>query len=92
VGKTTLGLNFMREGVRSGDLVLFCGFMESPAQLLEKGRMFGIDLSAANASGQARLLVPQGHDVESDRVANLPAQDIEQRGVGSQGRGSSPSR
>jgi circadian clock protein KaiC len=40
VGKTTLGLHFIGEGARSGEPVLFCGFMESLAQLRERARMF----------------------------------------------------
>ena len=81
VGKTTLGLHFLGEGVRAGEPVLFCGFMESPAQLLEKARMFGIDLSTADASDQARLLVLAGHDIEPDQVADIVTRDIERRGV-----------
>ena len=81
VGKTTLGLRFLGEGVRVGEPVLFCGFMESPAQLLEKARMFGIDLGAADASDQARLLVLPGHDIEADQVADVVTRDIERRGV-----------
>jgi circadian clock protein KaiC len=81
VGKTTLGLHFVAEGVRAGEPVLFCGFMESPAQLLEKARRFGMELSAADASDQLRLLVLAGHDLEADQVASVLAEDIERRGV-----------
>jgi circadian clock protein KaiC len=81
VGKTTLGLHFVAEGVRAGEPVLFCGFMESPAQLLEKARLFGMKLSAADASDQLRLLVLAGHDLEADQVASVVAEDIERRGV-----------
>ena len=81
VGKTTLGLRFLGEGVSGGEPGLFCGFMESPAQLLEKARIFGIDLSTADASGQARMLVLPGHDIEADEVADILTRDIERRGV-----------
>ena len=81
VGKTTLGLHFVAEGVRAGEPVLFCGFMEGPAQLLEKARLFGMDLSAADASDQLRLLVLAGHELEADQVASVLADDIERRGV-----------
>jgi circadian clock protein KaiC len=81
VGKTTLGLHFVAEGIRAGEPVLFCGFMESPAQLLEKARLFGMELSAADASDQLRLLVLAGHDLEADQVASVLADDIERRGV-----------
>jgi circadian clock protein KaiC len=81
VGKTTLGLRFIDEGARADEPVLFCGFMESPAQLREKARIFGMDLTSAEASGSARLLVIAGHDQEADRIASVLAEDIERRGV-----------
>jgi circadian clock protein KaiC len=81
VGKTLLGLHFVAEGVRAGEPALFLGFMESPAQLREKAAIFGLDLGAAEASGQARLLVLPGHDLETDRVTDLVSRDVEARGV-----------
>ncbi len=81
VGKTLLGLHFLAEGVRAQDPVLYLGFMESPAQLREKAATFGLNLGAAVERGQARLRVLPGHDLETDRVADLVRQDIEERGV-----------
>ncbi len=81
VGKTVLGLHFIAEGIRAGEPILLLGFMESPSQLHEKARIFGMDLSAAEASGQVRLLVLPGHDLEADEIAMLLAEDIERRGV-----------
>jgi circadian clock protein KaiC len=43
--------------------------------------VFGMDLSSAEASHLARLLVLPGHDLEADRLAAMVAEDIEQRGV-----------
>ena len=81
VGKTTLGLRFIAEGARSGEPVLFCGFLESPAQLREKARMFGMDLYSAEASRLTRVLVLAGHDLEADQIADMLAEDVERRGV-----------
>jgi len=81
VGKTTLGLHFLAEGVRRHETVLYLGFMESAAQLREKAHAFGMDLSAAEAAGQLRFLIVPGYDLEADKVAVLLAEDIEQRGV-----------
>lgn len=81
VGKTTLGLHFMAEGAQVGEPGLFCGFMESPAQLREKARMFGMDVKSGEASHLIRLLVLAAHDLEADQIAGLLAEDIERRGV-----------
>ena len=81
VGKTLLGLHFMAEGARLQEPALFLGFMESPEQLKEKARMFGMDLRAAEAAGMLRFLVLRGYDLEADEVARLLSEDIERRGV-----------
>ena len=81
VGKTTLGLHFLAEGARAQEPGLFLGFMESPAQLQEKARMFGIDLRATAGAGLVHFLVLRGHDLEADEIAMLLSQEIERRGV-----------
>ncbi len=81
VGKTLLGLHFALEGVRVGEPVLFCGFMESAAQLREQARAFGLDVEAAEAAGQLRLLVLPGYDTEADEIAGFIVEDVERRGV-----------
>jgi circadian clock protein KaiC len=81
-GKTLLGLHFLTAGVRDlAEPGLFVGFMESATQLRAKARMFGLDLSAAEAAGRLRLLVLPGYDLEADYIAALLSADIEQRGV-----------
>ena len=40
-----------------------------------------MDLAAAEASGQFRLLVSYAHDLEADQIAALLTEDIERRGV-----------
>jgi circadian clock protein KaiC len=81
VGKTTLGLHFIAEGIRRQEPVLYIGFMESTAQLHEKARAFGMDLGAAETAGHARFLVLPGHDLEADAIAAVMVEDIERRGV-----------
>jgi circadian clock protein KaiC len=81
VGKTTLGLHFIAEGIRAGEPGLLLGFMESAAQLREKARMFNINLGGAEAAGQLRLLVLPGYDLEADYIATLLREDVEGRGV-----------
>jgi circadian clock protein KaiC len=81
VGKTTLGLHFAAEGARAGKPVLYLGFMESPAQLREKARSYGMDLGAAESAGQLRFMVLRGHDLEADEIAAAMVEDVERRGV-----------
>ncbi|MHB8619524.1 MAG: ATPase domain-containing protein [Chloroflexota bacterium] len=81
VGKTLLGLHFMAEGARLGEPTLFLGFLESLAQLREQARVFGMDLEAAERTGQARFLMLPAHDLEADYIAGLLYEDIERRGV-----------
>jgi circadian clock protein KaiC len=57
------------------------GFLESPAQLREKARAFGMDLDAAEASGLLRLLVVRAHELEADQIAWWVSEDVERRGV-----------
>lgn len=81
VGKTLLGLHFAAAGAKVGEPALVLGFMEDEAQLREKGRVFGLNLDAAEASGNLRLMVLPGWDLEADQLALLLREDIERRGV-----------
>lgn len=81
IGKTTLGLHFIAAGVRAHEPTLFLGFLESPARLREKARMFGLDLAVAEATGQLKFLVLSAHDLEADQIAAMLAEEIERRGV-----------
>jgi circadian clock protein KaiC len=45
VGKTMLALQFVAAGVQAGERCLFVSFQETEAQLREKGRQIGLDLS-----------------------------------------------
>jgi circadian clock protein KaiC len=81
VGKTVLGRHFIAEGVRAQEPTLFLGFLESPAQLREKARAFGMDLDPAEASGLLRLLVLRAHDLEADQIAWLVSEAVERRRV-----------
>ncbi|MBV9355830.1 MAG: AAA family ATPase [Chloroflexi bacterium] len=79
VGKTLLGLHFASEGARLHEPVLFVTFVESAAQLHGHGRVFGMNLEAAEAAGWLRLLVLPAHDIEADQVAQLVSDDVERR-------------
>lgn len=80
-GKTLLGLHFAAEGGRRNEPTLLLSFMESGAQLREKGRVFGLPLAAYEGSGGLRIVTLPAHDLEADRVATVLRDDIERRGV-----------
>ena len=81
LGKTLLGLHFLAEGARQGQVGLFAGFIENGAQLRAKAATFGIDLESAEASGTIELLTVPPHDLDADSVAWLIRERIEARGV-----------
>ncbi|WPU66498.1 ATPase domain-containing protein [Peredibacter starrii] len=45
-GKTIIGLNFLKEGLQSGETCLYFGFYEKPDQILSKASAIGLDLSS----------------------------------------------
>ena len=81
MGKSLLGLHFVAEGSRLGEPGLFVSFRETEAQLREKARAFGIDLSEAEATGGARLLALPSFGSDADRIADALREDVERRGV-----------
>lgn len=56
VGKTTMGLHFIGEGLRQGENCLIVGFHESPESLLQKGHNVSIDLQSAVDNGQLQII------------------------------------
>jgi circadian clock protein KaiC len=80
-GKTLCGLHFAAEGARLEEPALILGFMESAAQLREKGRIFNLQLEEYERSGALRIVTLPAHDLEADCVAELLREEIEQRGV-----------
>ena len=81
LGKTLLGLHFLAEGARRGERGLFAAFTESAAQLRAKAHHFGIDLEAAERDGSVELLVVPPHDLDSDLVAWLIRERVDNSGV-----------
>jgi circadian clock protein KaiC len=80
-GKTLLTIHFAMEGLRHEEPSLLLTFRETADQLRERARTFGLDLAAAEAAGQVRLLALSDYELEADRVANLLREDLEHRGV-----------
>jgi circadian clock protein KaiC len=61
-GKTLIGLQYIVDGARRGEKGLIVGFRESPQILIDKARLFGIDLDAPIRKG----LVSIFHQVPID--------------------------
>ncbi len=61
-GKTIAALQFVAQGLESGDRCLYVSFQEDANQLIKKAASFGHHLAAARDSGQLGIYhVPQGN-------------------------------
>jgi len=70
VGKTTLGMRWLAEGLEQGDRCLFVTLQDSAAHLTEMAAVFGWSVAEARASGQLEIsYIPTG-DLDMDVLAN----------------------
>jgi len=69
VGKTLVSLQYIMEGVRRGEKGLYVSSRETPHQLVDKARLFQIDLESAISSGQVLVLFHPAIDLVADEVA-----------------------
>jgi circadian clock protein KaiC len=67
-GKTLACVHFVMEGARRGEKSLFVGFRETPRQLFDKARAFGLDLEGAVRSGQVEILHRSPVDLNVDEA------------------------
>jgi len=81
VGKTSMGLHFIHEGLRQNENVLVVGFYESPARMLEKARKLGIDLSRYIDNKQLEIMWHLPLEVLIDRLASEMLENISRRNV-----------
>jgi circadian clock protein KaiC len=81
VGKTSMALHFIHEGLRENENVLVVGFYESPARLLEKARKLGIDLSRYIDNKQLEIMWHLPLEVLIDRLASEMLENISRRNV-----------
>jgi circadian clock protein KaiC len=72
VGKTTLGMRWLAQGLQEGENCLFVTLQDSPDQLIDMAADFGWDIAAARATGQLVIsYIPSGNldmDVLADAV------------------------
>jgi circadian clock protein KaiC len=71
VGKTTLGMRWITQGLEEGERCLFVTFQDTAAHLVEMGRTFGWDIAAATASGQLVISYVSMGDLDLDVLANV---------------------
>jgi circadian clock protein KaiC len=69
-GKTTLGLQFLAEGVARGERGLFVSFRESGEQLAARAAMVGTDLAEAIEQGRLWLLTRPAVALDPDILAH----------------------
>jgi len=81
VGKTSMGLHFIDEGLKKGEPGLIIGFYESPQRLMEKARRISIDLATPAARGQLDIMWQLPLEVLLDELAGRILDTVRQRGV-----------
>ena len=67
-GKSTFGMMFAAEGLRSGEAVVVAGFEEYPEAYLARLRAFDIDADAMIASGKLRVTYLRPLDLSVDET------------------------
>lgn len=75
-GKTTLGLQFISEGLRQGERGLFVSLEEGPAQILKAARAIGLSLDAALETGHVEVLYLSRNDVQASQFLAILADKI----------------
>lgn len=81
VGKTALGLHFLRQGVDLGEPGLLVGFQENPVQLARVMRNFGWDPEDLLTSGKLDHLYASPVEMQIDSVVREIFLRIEAQGV-----------
>jgi circadian clock protein KaiC len=71
VGKTTLGMGWVAQGLNEGEKCLFVTFQDTADHLTQMGAVFGWDIAAARASGQLVISYVSMGDLDLDVLANV---------------------
>jgi circadian clock protein KaiC len=70
VGKTTLGMGWIAQGLKEGEHCLFVTFQETADHLIEMGAAFGWELAAARDSGHLVISYVSMGDLDLDVLAH----------------------
>ncbi|HWU97449.1 MAG TPA: ATPase domain-containing protein, partial [Oxalicibacterium sp.] len=81
VGKTSMALHFIYEGLRNQENCLIVGFYESPARLIEKAKKLGLDLPPYIQNNQLQIMWHLPLEILVDRLASNILENVNQRGV-----------
>jgi circadian clock protein KaiC len=79
-GKTTVGLQFVLEGVRRGEACLYANFQENPMQIVRSLRALGADVDSAKHRG-LHLMYASPVELQVDRIIVSMFQQIQREGV-----------
>jgi circadian clock protein KaiC len=71
VGKTTLGMRWVAQGLDEGERCLFVTFQDTADHLTQMGAAFGWDIAGARASGQLIISYVSMGDLDLDVLANV---------------------
>jgi circadian clock protein KaiC len=71
VGKTTLAMRWITQGLEDGEQCLFVTFQDTAEHLTEMGAAFGWDIAAARTSGRLVISYVSMGDLDLDVLANV---------------------
>jgi len=80
-GKTTLALQFLHAGAAQGEPVLYFGFYEPPARVLEAGESHGLDLKRLEREGLFEQIWQPPYEHALDPLADRLLTNVRKRGV-----------
>jgi circadian clock protein KaiC len=81
VGKTTLALRWITQGLEDGETCLFVTFQDTAEHLTEMGGAFGWDLSAAEAEGRLVISYVAMGDLDLDVLANSVRMNLDEHSI-----------
>lgn len=80
-GKTLLALHYLVAGTAAGEAGLLVTLSETETQLVEKGRVFGLDLRGPIEDGSLRILRRAPVELDVDELGEVIRQDLVARPV-----------
>src|ERR1700689_3804527 len=81
VGKTTLGMGWLAQGLEEGERCLFVTFQDTADHLIGMGAAFGWDLAAHRASGHLVISYVSMGDLDLDVLANAVRENLAEHRV-----------
>jgi circadian clock protein KaiC len=80
-GKTLLALHYLLAGAAAGESGLYVTFHETPNQLADKARPFGLNLEEPLANDQVRIVRRPPIELDVDELANTILKELQERPV-----------